>query len=40
MIDRWLGVSHRVGSELCYFVMNKKGNILFHTTIQYITNDK
>ena len=25
---RWLGVSHRVGSALCYYVLTEWGNII------------
>ena len=37
---RWLGVSHQVGSALCYFVLNKSGNVLSRTTVQHVTDDE
>ena len=37
-IGRWLGVSHRVGSRLAYWVINEKGNIFSQTTMQHLTD--
>ena len=34
---RWLGVSHRVGSALCYWVVNMEGHVLSRTTVQHVT---
>ena len=39
-IGRWLGVSHRIGSALCYWVLNEKGNVLARTTVQHVTRDE
>ena len=36
-IGRWVGVSHRVGSALCYWVVNANGKILARTTVQHVT---
>ena len=35
---RWLGVSHRVGSLMSYWVLTKKGRVISHTTVQRVTN--
>ena len=40
MLGRWIGVSHRVGSTLCYWILSNKGNIISCTTVQNITADK
>jgi hypothetical protein len=34
---RWLGVSHRVGTVLCYWVLTRKGSILSRSTVQNVT---
>ena len=36
---RWLGVSHRVGSAMCYFVLTKAGQVLSRTTVQHVTDE-
>ena len=36
-VARWLGVSHRVGSSLCYYVLTENGDILSRTTVQNVT---
>ena len=38
-IGRWLGVSHNVGSALCYFVLTEKGNVISRTSVQHFTTD-
>ena len=35
---RWLGVSHRIGSALCYWVIDEKGTVYSRTTVQHITS--
>ena len=37
-LARWLGVAHRIGSDLCYWVIDDKGNILARTTVQHVTD--
>ena len=34
MLGRWIGVSHRVGSALCYCICSDKGKVLSWTTVQ------
>jgi hypothetical protein len=36
-IARWLGVSHRVGSGLCYWLLKENGQVLSKTTVQHVT---
>ena len=36
ILGRWLGVSHRVGSGLCYWIVKQNGKILSRTTVQHI----
>ena len=35
---RWLGVSHRDGSLMSYWVLTQKGNVISCTTITRVTN--
>ena len=37
-MGRWLGVSHRVGSLMSYWVLTQKGNVISHTTVSRVTN--
>ena len=37
-ISRWLGMSHRVCSALCYWVLTYKGKVIARTTVQHVTN--
>ena len=36
--SRWLGVSHRIGSALCYWVIDEKGTVYSRTMVQHITS--
>ena len=31
MLGRWLGIPHRVGSDLCYWILSEKGKVLSET---------
>jgi hypothetical protein len=33
-LGRWLGVSHRVGSDMCFWILNKNARVLSRTTVQ------
>jgi hypothetical protein len=35
-LGRWLGVAHRIGSDMCYWIINEKGNVLARTTVQHV----
>ena len=39
-IGRWLGVSHHVGSALCYWILTNKRTIISRTTVQHLTQDE
>lgn len=36
-LGRWLGISHRIGSDLCYFILTKAGKVVSTTTLQHVT---
>ena len=38
-IGRWLGVSHRIGSDMCYWIMGESGIPIAETTVQHVTRD-
>lgn len=35
-LGRWLGVSHRIGSNMCYYVLTATGKVLSRTTVQHV----
>ncbi len=39
-IARWLGVAHRVGQALCYWILSNTGQVLARTSIQKLTDDE
>ena len=39
VMARWIGVSHRVGAGLCYWVLKANGTVLSRTTVQHVTTD-
>ena len=39
-IGRWLGVSHRVGSAMCYWILTQTGQIVSRTTVQHVTKEE
>ena len=39
LIGRWLGVSHRVGSAMCYWILTSKGTVVSRTTVQHVTKE-
>ena len=39
-IGRWLGVSHRIGSAMCYFIINGNGAIESRTSVQPLSQDE
>ena len=38
-LARWLGVAHRVGSDLCYWLLLQSGKVIARTTVQYVVRD-
>ena len=37
-LGRWLGVSHRIGSALCYWILKENGRVVSRTTVQHVTS--
>ena len=37
-LGQWLGVSHHVGSALCYWILTKLGKVISSTSVQYVTD--
>ena len=35
----WLGVPHRVGSNMSHWILPKSSIVVFHTTVQHITRE-
>ena len=38
-IGRWLGVSHRIGSALCYWILTDKATVLSRSTVHHLTRE-
>jgi hypothetical protein len=38
-LARWLGVSHQVGSNLCYWLIMESGKIIAKTSVEHVTRD-
>ena len=38
-LARWIGVAHRVGSDMCYWLMPVSGIPISSTTVQHVTRD-
>ena len=36
-LGRWLGVSHQVGSALCYWILTHSGKVISSTTVNHVT---
>lgn len=37
LIGRWLGVSHRVGQAMCFWILNENGGVLSRSSVQAIS---
>jgi hypothetical protein len=35
-LARWLGVAHRIGSNLCYWLLLESGKVIARTTVQHV----
>ena len=40
MLVRWLVVSNRVESDICFWVLSEKGKVLSQTTVQHLTSEE
>ena len=38
-LARWLGVAHRIGSDLCYWLLLSTGHVVARTTVQHVTRE-
>ena len=38
-LARWLGIAHRVGSDLCYWLLLSNGKVIARTTVQHVTRE-
>ena len=38
-LGRWLGVSHRIVSDMCYWILKKSDTIIVETNVQHVTRD-
>jgi hypothetical protein len=38
-LGRWLGASHRVGSDLCYWLVTDSGKVVSKTSVEHVTRD-
>ena len=36
-IGRWLGIAHRVGSDMSYWILTESGKVIARSTVQHIT---
>jgi hypothetical protein len=36
-IGRWLGIAHRIGSDMTYWVLTESGKVIARSTVQHIT---
>ena len=39
LAQEWLGVAHRVGSDLCYWLLLDSGKVIARTTVQHVVRD-
>ena len=40
ILGRWLGVAHRVGQAMCYWVLMDNGTVVARSTVQPVTDDE
>ena len=40
MLGRWLGVSHMLVIDLCYWIITDKGNVLSRTIVQHLNSEE
>ena len=40
MLGRYLRLSHRVGSALCYWILSEKGKVLSQNIVQHLTAEE
>ena len=40
ILGQWLGLSHRLGSALCYWILSEKGKVLSQNKVQHLTAEE
>ena len=40
LFGRWLGISHRVGSDLCYWILTQSGNVISRSTVCHVLREE
>ena len=38
-LGRWLGISHRVGSDMCYWLITESGKLVSKTSVEHVILD-
>ena len=38
-LGRWLGVSHHVGSDFCYWIVTDSGQVVSKMSVEYVTHE-
>ena len=38
-LERWLGVSHRVRSNMCYWLITESGKLISKTSLEHVTRN-
>jgi hypothetical protein len=38
-LGKWLGISHHVGSDLCYWIVTDSGQVVSKTSVEHVTRD-
>ena len=38
-LARWLGISHRVGSDMCYWLLTESGKVISKTSVEHVTRE-
>jgi hypothetical protein len=36
-VGRWLGIAHRIGSDMTYWILTKGGKVIARSTVQHVT---
>ena len=36
ILERWLGISHKIGSNMCYLLLTVSGKVITQTTVQHV----
>jgi hypothetical protein len=37
LLGRWLGIAHRIGSDMTYWIMTQSGRVIARSTVQHVT---